>query len=66
MFSRSHPRDNGDWTAARRALMLGAARDVDRARTGEPTDQPADCGPGVTGGTDIRILQHGVAEAAPS
>lgn len=51
-------------TATGRALVLSAAGHIDSASARQPGDQTADRGTGVASGADIRIVEHGVAEAA--
>lgn len=44
--------------------MLGATGDINSAGSGHACDQAADSGAGMTGRAYIRVVEHGMTEAA--
>ena len=57
-------RDDGDGTAAVRALMLGAAGHEELGMADDAGEHAADEGAGMAGGGDVAVVEHGVAAAA--
>ena len=63
-LTRSAPRDYGNRAAAVRALMLGAAGDINLGVTDKAGQRTANKGAGMPRRRDVGIVQHGMTKAA--